>query len=294
MKKVDLHVHSTYSDGTLTPTELVKRAKTLDISAFALTDHDTVEGVSEAVSAGSELGVEVVPGVELSTHYDTKEIHIVGLYIDYTDETFKKELDSLRDSRENRNRRICQRFSELDIDISYEKMLELYPDAVITRAHFADYLVKNGIVKSRNEAFERYLGDNRPCYVHREKMLPARAIELIKNAGGVAILAHPVLYHLGNDQMNKLIQYLCHNGISGLEAIYSTYTTGEEIQMRKLARENNLLISGGSDFHGANKPTIEMGVGRGRLFIPYEVLENIKKIRSASGMADSLHHTTTD
>lgn len=277
MKKVDLHVHSTYSDGTLTPSELVAHAKALDINAFALTDHDTVEGVAEAVRAGNELGVEVVSGVELSTHYDSKEIHIVGLYIDYTDEILKKELDSLRNSRENRNRQICQRFAGLGINVSYEKMLELYPDAVITRAHFADYLVKKSIVKSRNEAFERYLGDSCPCYVHREKMLPARAIELIKNAGGIAILAHPVLYHLGSEQMNKLMQYLCDSGISGLEAIYSTYSTGEELKMRKIAKEHNLLISGGSDFHGANKPDIEMGIGRGRLFIPYEILENIKK-----------------
>lgn len=279
MKKVDLHVHSTYSDGTFTPAELVKHSKELNISAFALTDHDTVDGIEEAVNAGNELGIEVVPGVELSTHYDSKEIHIVGLYIDYTDTILKKELYSLRDSRENRNRRICECFAGLGIDIPYETMLELYPDAVITRAHFADYLVHRGITKSRNEAFERYLGDNRPCYVHREKMLPARAIELIKNAGGIAILAHPILYHLGKEQMNKLIQYLCRSGITGLEAIYSTYSTGEEIQMRKLAREHNLLISGGSDFHGANKPGIEMGIGKGRLFIPYEILDNIKKAR---------------
>ncbi len=278
MKKVDLHVHSTYSDGTLTPAELVKHAKTLDISAFALTDHDTAEGVDEAVKAGNELGVEVVPGVELSTHYDSKEIHIVGLYIDYTDKSLKKELDSSRNSRENRNRRICECFAELGIDVPYDEMLKLYPDAVITRAHFADYLVKKCIIKSRNEAFERYLGDNRPCYVRREKMQPARAIELIKNAGGIAILAHPVLYHLGSEQMNKLIEYLCDSGISGLEAIYSTYSTGEELQMRRLASKHNLLISGGSDFHGDNKPDIEMGIGRSKLFVPYEILENIKKL----------------
>lgn len=277
MKSIDLHVHSTYSDGTLTPQELVLRAKQFGLSAMALTDHDTVAGVSEAVAAGAAHDLEVIAGVELSTFYDKKEIHIVGLYIDYMNEAFQKELENLKIRRENRNLLMCAKFEELGIRISYAEMLQMYNNAVITRAHFADYLLQKGYIKNRNEAFERYIGDTGPCYVPREKMLPAQAIELIQSVGGVAVLAHPVLYHLGDTQMNKLIAYLCRSGLVGLEAIYSTYTQGEEIQMRKLAKENHLLISGGSDYHGANKPHIEIGIGRGRLFVPYEVLENIKK-----------------
>lgn len=280
MQKIDLHVHSTYSDGTLTPRELVKHAKKLGISAFALTDHDTVEGVGEAVAAGAEYGIEVIPGVELSTSYHEKEIHIVGLYIHYADETLKKELDNLKDSRLERNLQICSRFAQYGIHISYEEMLAAYPDAVITRAHFADYLVKKKLVHSRNEAFDRYLGDNRPCFVHRKKMQPQHAIRLIQNAGGIAILAHPVLYHLGSAQMAELLSHLCACGLTGLEAVYSTYSRREELQMRKLAEEYHLLISGGSDYHGANKPHIEMGSGLGSLLIPYEILEALQKKRT--------------
>lgn len=279
MKSVDLHVHSTYSDGTLTPAELVTHAKQMGLSAMALTDHDTIAGVEEAVAAGKSQDIEIIPGVELSTFFDEKEIHIVGLYIDYMDTVFKKELENLRMVREKRNVVMCERFQAQGISISYGELRQSYKDAVITRAHFADFLLKKGMIKSRNEAFERYIGTNGPCYVPREKMLPARAIELIRAAKGVPILAHPVLYHLGTESMNKLMKYLCRSGIAGLEAIYSTYSTGEEIQMRKLARENHLVISGGSDYHGTNKPHIELGTGRGRLFVPYDVLEGIKKLR---------------
>ena len=248
-------------------------------AAMALTDHDTIEGIPEAVQAASEQNLELVPGVELSTFWDEKEIHIVGLFIDYTDKTFQKELESLRDVRRNRNIAMCEKFTQLGIPIDYSDMEKEYADAVITRAHFADYLLKKGYIKSRNEAFDRYIGSNGPCYVPRKKMPCAEAIRLIKNAGGVPILAHPVLYHLGKEPMNKLMDYLCDSGIVGLEAIYSTYTAGEEIQMKKLASERGLILSGGSDYHGANKPHIELGIGRGHLFVPYSLLDEIKKHR---------------
>ena len=246
---------------------------------MALTDHDTIEGIPEAVQAAKEQNLELVPGVELSTFWDEKEIHIVGLFIDYTDKTFQKELESLRDVRRNRNITMCEKFTQLGIPIDYSDMEKEYADAVITRAHFADYLLKKGYIKSRNEAFDRYIGSNGPCYVPRKKMPCAEAIRLIKNAGGVPILAHPVLYHLGKEPMNKLMDYLCDSGIVGLEAIYSTYTAGEEIQMKKLASERGLILSGGSDYHGANKPHIELGIGRGHLFVPYSLLDEIKKHR---------------
>ena len=255
MDAIDLHVHSTFSDGTLTPSELISRAKQFHLAAMALTDHDTIEGIPEAVQAASEQNLELVPGVELSTFWDEKEIHIVGLFIDYTDKTFQKELESLRDVRRNRNIAMCEKFTQLGI------------------------LLKKGYIKSRNEAFDRYIGSNGPCYVPRKKMPCAEAIRLIKNAGGVPILAHPVLYHLGKEPMNKLMDYLCDSGIVGLEAIYSTYTAGEEIQMKKLAGERGLILSGGSDYHGANKPHIELGIGRGHLFVPYSLLDEIKKHR---------------
>ncbi len=277
MKQVDLHVHSNYSDGTDSPTELVIKAKEAGLSAFALTDHDTIEGIPEAVAAAKDCDIEIIPGVELSTEFDKKEVHIVGLFVDYKDGVLKNELERLQNTRLNRNRIMADRFKEHGINVDYDEMLSMYPDAVITRAHFADYLLQKGYVGDRNEAFDRYLGDHCPCYVKREKMTPARAIELIKAAGGVPVLAHPVLYHLGREQMNKLVKHLCECGLVALEAIYSTYTLGDELEMRNLAKENGLLISGGSDYHGGNKPHIKLGVGRGKLYVPDEVLERLKE-----------------
>lgn len=280
MDAIDLHVHSTYSDGTLTPEELVCKAHEISLAAMALTDHDTIDGVPEAVEAGKKYNVEVIPGVELSTFYNDKEIHIVGLYIQYMNPEFQKELEALRNVRRNRNIQMCQKFTELGMPLDYDEMEKEYSDAVITRAHFADFLLKKGYIKSRNEAFDRYIGPNGPCYVPRKKMTPAEAITIIKAAGGVPILAHPVLYHLGKEQMSKLMDHLCDSGIVGLEAIYSTYTMGDELEMKNLAGERGLIISGGSDYHGANKPHIELGVGKGHLFVPYSLLETIKKYRS--------------
>lgn len=278
MKQIDLHVHSTFSDGTFTPSMLVSEAVNKGLSAIALTDHDTVSGVKEGLEAANKAGIELIPGIELSTFYEKKEIHIVGLFIDYENPDFNRRLDTFRDGRENKNIKMCEKFKDIGIDVSYEEMKSMYAGSVITRAHFADYLLKKGYVRDRNEAFDRYIGDHGPCYVDREKITPKEAIELIHSVGGVAILAHPVLYHLGTTAMHKLMDYLCDNGIQALEAIYSTYSMGDEIQMRNLAKEYNLLISGGSDFHGANKPHILLGTGMGKLFVPYEVLDNLRKL----------------
>ena len=208
MKQIDLHVHSTCSDGTDSPAVLVDKAVDKGLAAFALTDHDTTRGVKEALLAcenvnnkGHEL--EVIPGVEISTNYDNTEIHVVGLFIDYNDNEFNSFLNKQLSSRDERNKRVCERFQNIGINITYEDMLKTYGDAVITRAHFADRLVAIGAVGDRNEAFDRYLGQGKPCFVPRAKVDPAEAIERIHQAGGIAILAHPVLYHLGNAQMNK-------------------------------------------------------------------------------------------
>ena len=162
-------------------------------------------------------------------------------------------------------------FCSIGINITYEQMLKLYPDAVITRAHFADYLVKNHYTGDRNEAFDRYLSPGKPCFVNRHKVDPSEAVSIIHQAGGVAVLAHPILYHLGKAQMNELINHVCCASIDGIEAIYSTYKPADEREIRKIAKEHNLLLSGGSDYHGANKPNIQLGTGLGHLFVPYEI-----------------------
>lgn len=179
MKQVDLHVHSTYSDGTNTPSELIAIASSKNLSAIALTDHDTLDGIPDALKAAGNSEVELIPGVELSTNFNNTEVHIVGLFIDYTNNAINDYLKTQRESRINRNIAICERFCSIGINITYEQMLKLYPDAVITRAHFADYLVKNHYTGDRNEAFDRYLSPGKPCFVNRHKVDPSEAVSII-------------------------------------------------------------------------------------------------------------------
>lgn len=273
---IDLHVHSTESDGTLTPEDLVAEAKKAGLAAFALTDHDTCQGVCKAMPLAASAGIELIPGIELSTNYHGKEVHIVGLYIDIENEQLLKKTAEYRKCRSERNALMVEALQKEGLSITMEELEAENPDCVITRANIACFLYEHGQIKSVREAFDRYIGDHCKCYVGRLKVASTDAVRLIKEAGGTAILAHPLLYGLSNTNLQKMIDELKPAGLDGLEAIYSTYTTGEEQQMKRLARENGLLISGGSDFHGSNKPDIALGKGRGHLYIPYSVLETIK------------------
>ncbi len=274
---VDLHVHSTRSDGTYTPTELVNYAIEKGLKAFALTDHDTVDGIEEALRAAEGKPIEVIPGIEYSTEYRKRDVHIVGLFIDYKAPVFLEYLERFQASRIERNHKLCKNLQGAGFDITYEALLEEFPNAVITRAHYAKYLLVHGYVKSMVEAFDRYLGDHTPYFVHREKITPEEVIDITRRAGGIPILAHPTLYKLGREQLDILVSTLTDAGLMGLEAIYSTYSPSEESQMKALAKKYNLLISGGSDFHGATKPGLDLGNGYGRLFIHEEVLKNLRK-----------------
>lgn len=299
---IDLHVHSNRSDGTFTPKELVDYAMEKGLRVFALTDHDTVDGLDEALEYAESLrqkakkvseqnnapgGIfmpkqnhvpSVVPGIEFSTEYEGCDVHIVGLDIDYKNPSFSAYLKEFVDSRAARNRKMCDKLrTEADIDISYDKLLAEFPDAVITRAHYAKYLLNHGYIHSMKEAFERYIGDHCPYFIPREKVSPEMAVELILNAGGIPVLAHPILYHLSDSRLETLVSRLKEAGLIGIEAIYSTYNTAEERQIRALAQKYHLLISGGSDFHGANKPGLDLGVGYGKLCVPNEVWDNLQK-----------------
>lgn len=281
MSIVDLHVHSNKSDGSMSPSQLVELAAEKGLSAFALTDHDTTEGIPEAMEAarkynGAALPLEVIPGIEFSTEYQGKDIHILGLYIDYEASFFKAQIQAFVDSRILRNRKMCANLQEAGIDISYEKLLKAYPGSVITRGHYARYMLEHGYVKSMPEAFEKYIGDHAKYYVPREKVTPSQAIGLILKAGGLPILAHPPLYHMSDDALDTLVGQLTKDGLEGIEAIYSTYSPKDERQMRSLAKKYGLCISGGSDFHGATKPNLEMATGYGKLYIPEDVLRQLK------------------
>ncbi len=277
MNIVDLHVHSTASDGTFTPTELVNAAVKAKLSAFALTDHDTVAGIDEAVVAAQNFnGFEVIPGIEISTSYKDKEIHIVGLCIDYKDTDFLKAIGSEVQRRNKRNEQLIELFNRHGFPVTMEAMTDMFPDSIITRAHFASYMVKKGYVKDNKEAFRKYLGDGMPLYVPRERKSPQEAINIIRAAKGASILAHPLLYHLTDGELRSLCGQLKEYGLIGIESMYSTYRSFDELSVRKLAAEYELLESGGSDFHGANKPDISLGCGRGNLIISYSYLQAIK------------------
>lgn len=273
---IDLHVHSNRSDGTFTPAELVHYAVEKGLTAFALTDHDTTEGLDEALQAAEGQPVAVIPGIEFSTAYEDKDIHILGLYIDHTAPAFRSALQDFIHSRECRNEKMCRRLQEYaGIDITYEKMRSAFPDAVLTRAHYARYLLDHGYVQSMPEAFDRFIGDRAPCYIPREKVTPVQAVKLILSARGIPVLAHPPLYRMSDVRLNRLLASLTEQGLAGIEAIYSTYTAGETTHMKSLASQYHLLMTGGSDFHGSNKPDIDLGIGKGSLCVPDALLDGL-------------------
>lgn len=276
MKLVDLHVHSTASDGSLTPTEVVHLAEEAGLTAIALTDHDTVSGVDEALQASDPLEVSVVPGVELSCFYREKEIHILGLYIDHTDPGLLCFLKEAADKRLRRNETMLQAFREDGFDLTMEDLVCENPDTTITRAHFARALLKKGYVSSVDQAFKKYLNPGCPYYRKRELITPEESIEAIRSAGGFPVLAHPCQYKLGWAETEQLIVTLKEYGLRGLECYHSSNNQSESGKLRSLAMKHDLAITGGSDFHGAAKPDIKIGVGRGGLRVPALYLDTIK------------------
>lgn len=274
---VDLHAHSDRSDGTYTPSELLDYAVEKKLNAIALTDHDSIDGLDEFLSRAEGKPIEAVPGIEFSTAYQGKDVHLVGLFIDYKSEAMKGALDEFCRSRDNRNRRMCELLCEHGVEITYEEMCETYPDAVLTRAHYGALMISKGYVKSMAEAFDRYIGDHAKCYIPREKVTPVMAVDLVRRCGGVPILAHPPLYHMSEERLDALVHELAENGLVGIEVLYSTYHERERRQMAGLAEKYDLLWSGGSDFHGAHKQGLDLGCGYGSLEVPEEIYQRLKE-----------------
>lgn len=282
MNYVDLHVHSSASDGSFTPQEVVELAKNAGLSQFALTDHDTIGGVEQAMNHAKQIGkIEVIPGTELSCYYGNREIHIVGLFVNHKDEIFLSELQKLKDAREARNEQMVRNFVNAGIQLTVDELKHGNPNSVITRAHFARVLVEKGYCKNKNEAFDRYVGIGCPFYLPKPKVTPEHVLKLITEAGGTAILAHPYSYKLSKSEVEDLLDYLIPLGLSGMECYYSTYDNGQTQELRSMALSKGLLVSGGSDFHGVVKPDIFIGIGRGNLKIPEKLLDSIKTSRES-------------
>jgi predicted metal-dependent phosphoesterase TrpH len=280
-KTVDLHTHSTRSDGTLSPSELMRRAREKGLAAVALTDHDTVSGVEEAAAASAETGVELISGTELSAAFDGIEIHILGLFVDCHDEDFLAELAATAQTRAARNAEMLARLNALGADVSDDDVLggRDAGTSLVTRAHFARALVKKGCCASVREAFDRYLSPGRPVYVRRALPPPGDVIARIRGAGGLSFLAHPVLCRMSRGSVSAMVKRLQGDGLDGIEALYSLNTPSDDVFFGEMAEKYRLLVTGGSDFHGSNKENIDIGIGCGNLRVPAGVLEKIRRFR---------------
>lgn len=277
MGLIDLHIHTTASDGTFSPKEVVEMALERNLSVIAITDHDTVAGVEEAMEASEGNEITVVPGVEISCLYSGREIHMLGLFLDWKKSEFLEHMEEMRREREDRNKKMIEKMQETGIPVTKEKLQFGEPDTVITRAHFARFLEQEGMVKKKDEAFKKYIGEGCPYYLPRRYIPYEKAIDWIKEAGGLAILAHPYLYGFKEPKIRQMLLDLKEAGLDGLEAYHSSVNNGQSNLLREYAKEYGLLVSGGSDFHGSNKPYVHLGVGKGNVRITDYVYEKLIK-----------------
>lgn len=273
---IDLHTHTTASDGSMTPAELVRHAHEKGLAAIAVTDHDSVEGVGQALEEGRRLGIEVVAGVEISVDFDP-EMHLLGYFFNANYRSILNTLEELRQMRERRNPKIIGKLNELGFDITMDEVNRKAGTGNVGRPHIARALMDKGYVESIAEAFEKYLAVGRPAYFKKDKLTPEQGVGLISGAGGVPVLAHPIYLDMAGINLDQLLPRLKAAGLKGIEAIYTENTGEQTAKLLKLAEAYDLAVSGGSDFHGSFKPHIEIGIGRGSLRIPYELLVRLKR-----------------
>ncbi|WP_027389173.1 PHP domain-containing protein [Chrysiogenes arsenatis] len=276
---IDLHTHSTASDGTLTPSELVAQAAANSLEAVALTDHDTVSGVAEFLTACEHHAIEGVAGIEISAHFKSRSLHLLGYYIDHQSNALSIQTTDLVEARDERNLQMIKKLNALGFDITLEEVQQVAGD-VVGRPHMAQILQTKGYVRSHQEAFGLYLGATGKAYVPKERLTPEEAIELILAAGGLPVVAHPGTLPLrGERDFRKLLQHLKSKGLAGVEVYYPEHTLEERFMLASLADQLGLVATGGSDFHGGNRPGVVLGRGDGSLDIPYRVLEELQALR---------------
>lgn len=271
--RCDLHTHSTCSDGTVPPREVVRLAKEARLDAVALTDHDTFDGVAEASDEGAKRGIRVIPGVELSLPHEGT-FHLIALGVDPSSAGIRGVADRLREGRGPRNQEIIRRLREAGFDVTIEEVEREAQGAVVARPHFARVLVKRGFVTSFHEAFDRWLGKGRPCYADRARVTLAEAVSAAHAAGGATVVCHPYTLGLADDA--AFVAFLKECGAAGVDAVEvrtGAGTASDERRWEAVAGAAGLLPSGGSDFHGENRPDLKIGSGRGRLHVPVEWLE---------------------
>jgi predicted metal-dependent phosphoesterase TrpH len=269
MKFADLHLHTNFSDGTLSPQELVKICLKKKLAAIAVSDHDTVGAIEPAIKAADNKDIEVLPAIELSTDRDGKEVHILGYLIDYKNQGLLDKLSFLRQMRVERIVEIIRKLREINsIDIEFDELKEISGKGTISRLHLARLMVRKGCVKSIVEAFTKYIGDKSAAYVCGFHFSPPEAIKLIEDIKGISVLAHPYTIR---DQ--ELIPWLVDCGLKGIEVYYPEHSPTQTVYYENLAKKYNLLVTGGSDYHGEIKPGVQLG----SLKVPYELVERLKR-----------------
>jgi predicted metal-dependent phosphoesterase TrpH len=279
--RIDLHIHTTASDGTLTPAEVIFQADRLKLKAIAITDHDTVAGSKEALRCGIPPSLGFLTGVEISAapppfYPGSGSFHLLGYSIRLDDTQLNQCLTELRQARKNRNPAIISRLNDLGIQLTLDEVRKEAGAGQLARPHIAQAMVNRGVVATIDEAFDKFLGTGRPAYVDKYRIKCSQAIEYILGAGGIPVLAHPGLLDCKNeDQFDPLIAGLKEMGIQGVEVYYSEHSAAQTRLFAELAQRHDLLMTGGSDFHGAIQPEIEMGSGTGSLCVPYGLYEKL-------------------
>jgi predicted metal-dependent phosphoesterase TrpH len=272
---IDLHTHSTASDGSLSPAELMERASERGLSAIALTDHDTIAGLEEAEKEAEKHGLRFIPGIEIEILWEPGEFHLLGLGIHRPSALFLEAISELARRREARNREIIERMRRSGIEVSYEEIRSLSGGHSVGRPHFATLLVNRGFVKNREQAFARYLGKDKPFYVPKEGMEFSHALAIIKDAGGLAILAHPLSLYVAWGRLPDLVKDFKAQGLDGLEAWHPTAKVHACKRLESLGKSLGLFITAGSDFHGESRPERKLGITAGDRKIDEAVLEAI-------------------
>lgn len=282
---VDLHVHSNASDGTFSPSQVVELAKNAGLDAFALTDHDTTAGVPEALEKGRDLNIKVIPGIEVSSSFDGTEIHILGLFVNSDDPVLAAMLEKMRISRDRRNEKMLENLAADGISFTKEELCGDNPDTIITRAHIAHALVAKGICSGMDQAFKKYLQYGGRYCPQKEHLSPEEVVKTLISNGAFVALAHPFQYKFGDKKTEELIAHMADLGMKGLEVYHSSNNKLESMKLQEMAVRHHLLPTGGSDFHGGNKPDISIGTGRGGLRVSSLLLEDIKRERAKQALS---------
>jgi len=279
---IDLHIHSTASDGSFTPAEILSHAQQLDLAAISITDHDTVAGSKQALEIGIPASIGFLTGVEISaapppSYPKPGSFHILGYGIQLNDPVLNETLETLQTARKNRNPAILTCLNELGFQVTLADVQAEVGDGQLGRPHIARCMVKKGFVDSIDDAFDRYLGTGKPAYVDKYRVDCTRALDIILEAGGIPVLAHPGLLKIDHTQhLEDLIIELKKMGLKGIEVFYPEHSPDQNRLFMDLASQYDLLITGGTDFHGSIHPEIQMGSGKGDLFVPYQIYEKLK------------------